>query len=57
MENSVCVDAGNPDLSCLNNMNVDINLTARVKKARIDIGAYEYGCVNIHPVSDNICQL
>jgi len=56
MENSVCVDAGNPDLSCLNNMNVDINLTARVKKARIDIGAYEYGCVNIHPVSDNICQ-
>lgn len=56
MENSVCINAGNPDLSCLDNVNVDINLTARVKKDRIDIGAYEYGCVNIHPISDNICQ-
>jgi hypothetical protein len=56
MDNSDCIDAGNPVLSCLDNVNVDINLTARVKKDRIDIGAYEYGCVNIHPVSDNICQ-
>ncbi|NLJ81722.1 MAG: T9SS type A sorting domain-containing protein, partial [Bacteroidales bacterium] len=56
VEGSVCIDAGDPNVTYLGDINFDISGTARIKGGNIDIGAYEYGCVYLTSIYDSICQ-
>ena len=55
-DSSACIDAGNPNISCLGSVSVDLNNSSRIKRNYIDMGAYEYGCINTIAIQDNICE-
>lgn len=52
---SVCINAGNPNTTSLNLPTYDLGGSLRIKQQHIDIGAYEFGDVNIQPINDEIC--
>lgn len=52
---SACINAGNPNTTSLNLPTYDLGGSLRIKQQHIDIGAYEFGDVNIQPINDEIC--
>ena len=52
---SACINAGNSSNTSLNLPTYDLGGSLRIKQQRIDIGAYEFGDVNILPINDEIC--
>lgn len=52
---SVCINAGNPNTTSLNLPTYDLGGSLRIKQQHIDIGAYEFGDVNIQQIIDEIC--
>ena len=52
---SACINAGNSSNTSLNLPTYDLAGSLRIKQQRIDIGAYEFGDVNILPINDEIC--
>ena len=52
---SACINAGNSSNTSLQLPTYDLGGSLRIKQQRIDIGAYEFGDVNILPINDEIC--
>jgi len=52
---SVCINVGNPNTTSLNLPTYDLAGSLRIKQQYIDIGAYEYGDVNVLTINDTIC--
>ena len=52
---SACINAGNSSNTSLNLPTYDLGGELRIKQQRIDIGAYEFGDVNIQPIHDEVC--
>ena len=54
-DGSACINMGNPNTTSLNLPTYDLGGSLRIKQNHIDIGAYEYGDVNLITLNDTIC--
>ena len=54
-DGSACINMGNPNTTSLNLPTYDLGGSLRIKQQRIDIGAFEYGDINLITLNDTIC--